>query len=88
MNDDDCPKVELMIKNLSDPPQIRLWVNSPGFTYEPDASGMKIKPIEVKGYKEEGEEEVSQLYIFGEMRGSEQQMLETYRLYFKANGRR
>lgn len=79
------PTVELRFEDASRPPIVRLWLNAPGFTYEPNASWMKIEPQKIEGYKEDDETEVSHLYIHGGIRGTEQQMLQMYRLYFRAN---
>lgn len=43
------PGVELMFGDLGKSPIIRMWLNAPGFMYEPNQNWMKIQPIEIIG---------------------------------------
>ena len=79
------PSTELIFDNLSEPPEIRIWLNPASFIYEPKPNWIRIEPTKVDGYKKEGEKEDSRFWIAGKMRGTEQQMSRVYRLYFRSS---
>ncbi len=81
------PSIELYFHNLSEPPQFRMWLNSLAFTHKPNADWMTVQPTKIEGFKEEDEVEASRFIIHGAIRGTGQQMMQVYRLYFRTSYR-